>query len=139
MLKTTTNKARQNIRQYIIAHCDGESYIGYTITKQPETWEEVAAFIRQTFRDEKRYQIGNQQELFIDWCQGLPSALDTCYYYNRSAVDDLAVILEETEEEKAKYTEEEAEYMLSHLIYRELFTNRPLRELKEDGEVIPLF
>lgn len=128
MLKTTTNKARLNIRNYIMEQCDSENYLGYTIKAKPETWEEVAAFIRQTFRDEKRYQIGNQQELFIDWCQGLPSALDTCYYYNRSVVDDLAVILEETEEEKARYTEEEAEYMLSHLIYRELFTNRPIRK-----------
>lgn len=128
MLKTTTSKARLNIRKYIMEHCDSENYLGYTIKAKPETWEEVSAFIRQTFRDEKRYQIGNQQGLFIGWCQGLPSALDTCYYYNRSAVDDLAVILEETEEEKAKYTEEEAEYMLSHLIYRELFTNRPIRK-----------
>ena len=33
---------------------------------------------------------------------GLPSVLDTCYFYNRSAVDDLGAILEETESEKAK-------------------------------------
>lgn len=129
MLKTTTNKARLNIRAYIMDHCEAENYIGYTIDKEPETWEEVAAFIRQTFRAEKRYQKENQQELFVDWCQGLPSALDTCYYYNRSAVDDLAVILEETEEEKAKYTESQAEEMLTHLIYRELFSSRSLKEV----------
>ena len=67
--------------------------------------------------------------MFVDWCQGLPSALDTLYYYNRSAVDDLAAILEETEEEKAKYTEAQAEEILSRLIYRELFSPRPLKEV----------
>lgn len=125
MLKTTTRKARFNIRAYIMDHCSAEGYK----EKEPETWEETAAFIRQTFRDEKRYQRGNQQALFVDWCQGLPSALDTLYYYNRSAVDDLAAILEETEEEKAKYTEAQAEEMLSRLIYRELFSPRPLKEV----------
>ena len=56
----------------------------------------------------------------MDWCSGLPGVLDTCYYYNRSAVDDLGAILEETDEERARYTEEQAEKMLTTLIYREL-------------------
>lgn len=43
-----------------------------------------------------------------------------CYYYNRSAVDDLGEILEETDEEKAKYSEQQAEELLSRLIYREM-------------------
>ena len=62
----------------------------------------------------------NEQERFTDWAQGLPSILDTCYYYNRSAVDDLGAILEETAEEKARYSEQNAEQLLTALIYREL-------------------
>ena len=58
--------------------------------------------------------------IFADWCAGLPSILNTCYYYNRSAVDDLGEILEETEEEKEKYTQTEAEKLLTALIYREI-------------------
>ena len=54
------------------------------------------------------------------WCQGLPSVIDTCYYYNRSAVEDLGDILEETEEERNRYTEQDAERLLSCLIYREI-------------------
>lgn len=46
--------------------------------------------------------------------------LDTCYYYNRSAVDDLGAILEETDSEKARYSEQQAETRLTYLIYREL-------------------
>lgn len=60
------------------------------------------------------------QDLFIEWCQGLPSVLDTCYYYNRSAVDDLASILEQNEQEKSKFTESQAEERLTYLIFREI-------------------
>jgi hypothetical protein len=62
----------------------------------------------------------SEGERFADWAAGLPSILDTCYYYNRSAVDDLGAILEETAEEKARYSEAQAETLLTSLIYREL-------------------
>lgn len=123
MLKTSSKAARENTRKYIIDHFDP---CGYTDTP-PETWPEIAGFILETFENEKckhdlRYQAGriNKYDLFFDWCQGLPSILDTCYYYNRSAVDDLGMILEETETEKAKYTEFQAEKQLTHMIYMEL-------------------
>ena len=61
-----------------------------------------------------------EQERFEEWAAGLPSILDTCYYYNRSAVDDLGAILEETDSEKARYSEQQAETRLTYLIYREL-------------------
>lgn len=67
-----------------------------------------------------RYYRNNEFAAFADWCAGLPGVLNTCYYYNRSAVDDLGAILEETSEEKARYTEEQAEKTLTTLIYREL-------------------
>lgn len=123
MLRTTTKKAHENTRRYIMDNFDP---CGYT-DNPPETWPEVARFILDTFHDEKckydnRYNAGriSKHDLFIDWCQGLPSILDTCYYYNRSAVDDLGEILEETPEEKARYTESDAERMLTHIIYMEL-------------------
>ena len=59
-------------------------------------------------------------ELFTDWTSGLPSVIDCLYYYNRSAVDDLAAILEETDSEKAQYSEQQAESLLTYLLYREL-------------------
>ena len=61
-----------------------------------------------------------EQQRFEEWAAGLPSILDTCYYYNRSAVDDLGAILEETDSEKARYSEQQAETRLTYLIYREL-------------------
>lgn len=116
MIRTNSKKARENIREYIRNNYDGESY------NFPETtdFKTIAANILDVFREEKPRNKGNEQEIFIEYCAGLPTILDTCYYYNRSAVDDLGEILEETDEEKAKYSEQDAEKLLTYLIYREL-------------------
>lgn len=123
MLKTNSKKARENIREYIVNHFDPSNYTD----RAPESWPEIAAFILETFANEKTYSTKymyramlSDEKVFIDWCQGLPSVLDTCYYYNRSAVDDLGAILEESESEKARYSESDAEKLLTHLIFREL-------------------
>lgn len=124
MLRTNSKKAVENIRGYITDNFTPENYTD----KEFSEFSEIAAFILDTFRSEKystpgdfRYYNGNEAAAFTDWCAGLPSLLDTCYYYNRSAVDDLAVILEQTEAEKARYTDEsKAEELLTALIYREL-------------------
>lgn len=121
MLKTNSKQAKENIKKYII---DGFTPEGYTDTA-PDTWHGIATFIYDCFCSEKwsikedfQYYGGNEQKAFLDWCSGLPSVLDTCYYYNRSAVEDLGKLLEETETEKARFTESEAERMLSILIYQ---------------------
>ena len=119
MLRTNSKKAVENIRAYII---NGFNGVNYEI-ETPDTFEEVAKIIYFIFIDEYRYGYNrrrNEQEVFKEWCSGLPSILDTCYFYNRSAVKDLGDILEETEEERNKYTEAEAEEMLTRLIYREI-------------------
>ena len=123
MLKTNSKKARENVRNYIVERFAPE---GYT-DNPPQEWQDIAAFILDTFRSEAyhlpqdfRYYRNNEFAAFADWCAGLPSVLDTYYYCNRSAVDDLGAVLEETEEEKARYTEEQAESTLTLLIYREL-------------------
>ena len=115
-----TKKAIGNIRAYIMDNFTPENYTH----NPPKDFPGVAAFILDTFRKEKmsdfRYHNCNEFAAFTDWCQGLPSVLNTCYYYNRSAVNDLGAILEETAEEKARFTEPEAERRLTWLIYREL-------------------
>lgn len=122
MLKTNSKQAQENIKSYIINHFDCSSYEPET---EPETFEEVARFIYNTFRKEKyslpedfRYYHGNEYNAFVDWCSGLPSLLDTCYYYNRSAVADLGEILDESETERRRFSEAEAETRLTQLIYR---------------------
>lgn len=122
MLKTNSKKVVENIRAYITANFTPESYTDKEFT----TFPEIAAFILENFRAEKftgdirRYYNDNEKAAFTDWCAGLPSLLDTCYWYNRSALDDLEKILEYTEAEKARYTESQAEIRLTDLIYREL-------------------
>ena len=123
MLKTNSKQAAENIRAYIV---DNFTQEGYT-DNPPQEFQEIAAFILSTFRGEKywclqddSYYHGSEAAAFADWCAGLPSVLDTLYFYNRSAVDDLGAILEETEQEKTRYTEQQAEQLLTSLIYREL-------------------
>lgn len=123
MLKASSKKARENIHNYVI---DNFSPEGYTDT-HPAEWEGIAVFIYETFRSEKynclqdyRYYNGNEWNAFLDWCSGLPSVLDTCYFYNRSAVEDLGNILEETETERKQYEESAAENLLTMLIYNEI-------------------
>lgn len=121
MLKTNSKKARENVRQYIIDGLSDEYY-----DEKERGFDNVARIIYERFKAEKmfdynlRYYKNNIFKIFEDWCSGLPSILDTCYYYNRSAVDDLGEILEETEEEKSRYSESEAELLLTKLIYREI-------------------
>ena len=123
MLKTNSKKAKENIRNYIIDNFTAENY-----TDTPPTeWHEIAKFIYETFRSEKynchqdyRYYNGNKWKAFLDWCQGLPSVLDTCYFYNRSAVEDLGNILEQTTTERNRYEESAAENLLTMLIYNEI-------------------
>lgn len=120
MLKSNSKKARENIRKYIMENFTPENYTD----TPPQEWPEVAAFILDVFREEKPpigvYSRIPEQQVFEDWASGLPSVLDCGYYYNRYAADDLGDILEETPEEKSRYTEEQAEERLTYLIYREL-------------------
>lgn len=120
MLKTNSKKARENIRAYILDHFTADSYTDTPPTEPRKIMQFIYnCFISEKFtiENEKRYYKYNEFAAFVDWCSGLPSVLDTCYYYNRSAVDDLGEILEETETEKARYTEADAEKMLTYLIY----------------------
>ena len=120
MLKTNSKKAVENIRLYIINHFDS---CGYDFNEDTNNFKDVATFIYKCFIDEKvkhDKRRMSEQSLFFEWCSGLPSILDTCYYYNRSAIDDLGEILEETETEKARFTEQQAEERLTYLIYREI-------------------
>ena len=123
MLKTNSKKAHENVRRYIMDNFTAENY-----TDTPPTeWHGIATFIYNCFVSEKwnceqdrRYYGGNEWKAFLDWASGLPSVLDTCYFYNRSAVEDLGNILEQTIIERNRYEESEAENLLTMLIYNEI-------------------
>ena len=122
MLRTNSKKARANVIEYIKQDAgyleDNYEYIA-------ETDQEFLASVYGVFLSEKSYELQknkyiNQYSLFKEWAQGLAMGGLFCYYYNRSAVDDLGDILEETEEERQRYSESEAEEMLTRLIFREV-------------------
>lgn len=140
MLRTNSKKACENIKAYIMDNFDASDYVGYDDcpTTEPETWPEIAAFIWNTFDEEKprtnNYRNVPDEIRFRDWTQGLPSVLNCLYWwYSRSAVDDVAKILEETPEEAAKYGEIEAGELLTHLMYREL--SKEIRRQRSIGNV----
>lgn len=123
MLKTNSKKARENVVAYILQDRD---YIeeNYGIRTEDATPDEMMAIIYRIFSEEERHGIEENYGnpcfvIFEDWARGL--ALGSLFaYYCHSAVKDLGDILEETDEERAKYTEQQAEELLTRLIYREI-------------------
>lgn len=117
MLKTNSKRVIEKVRKYIINGIDHE-YFG--LEADPD-FKTACKLILSACENEKRYiKYNSGFEMFKDWAQGLPSAFDTLYYYNISAVDLLGAWLEESDSEKEKYSESEAEEMITRLIYREL-------------------
>lgn len=126
MIRSNSKEAIKKIRKYILDNFDPEVYEEYSHidTEAPEAWEQVKEAIKETVYNEKikhdKRRL-SKQAYFTEWAAGLPSLLATCYFINRSAVDDLAAILEETEEEKNRFTEEQAEEKITWLMFREIY------------------
>lgn len=121
MLKTNSRQVKEKIKEFIIINFDASSHDREDLNGA--SYEKKVAFIAECCWHEGHEvkKCGSSyQEMFINWCAGLPSVLDTALYYCRcSAVDLVGNILEQTKEERAKYTEVEAERLTSYLIYKE--------------------
>lgn len=136
MLRTNSKIAIENIRDYIMQDKD---YIDEYNGKELATVDEYLSFAYDVFKAEKKYEIERNYgcasyPIFKDWACGLALGGLFCYYYNRSAVEDLGAILEETEEEKSHYTEQQAEELLTRLIFREM-ENAWRREFRKSVKV----
>jgi hypothetical protein len=127
MLRTNSKKAAENIRKYIMEDLEylqeRAEYRGMELDEN--NVDQVLALAWSIFKEEKsgeinRYRFINEYQVFKDWASGLALGDLFCYYYNRSAVEDLGNILEESAAEKAKYKEADAEELLTRLIYREM-------------------
>ena len=119
MLKTNCKKALENIRAYILENADDTNWGGNC---EFTDWKSAARFVYDCFRKEKDGDNRQMREydLFEEWASGLPSSFDFCFWYNRPAVDDLGNILEETEAEKARFTDGDACKFLTRLIYNQI-------------------
>lgn len=84
----------------------------------------AAALVWKCFQSdiEGDYRLGREpiQSIFNSWLRGLPGVVDSEDFMLRSAVDFMAGILQESEAEKARYDETEAEDLAAYLVWREL-------------------
>lgn len=120
MYRTNSKFVKIAVRNYIFEHASFEGY-----DQQPAnaaSFHDVAHTIRDIFRAEFRYnRTPSEYAGLIDWMRGLPSALDTTpILYRGSALDVVGSWLDQTETERSKYTETQAEDLALHLIAREL-------------------
>ena len=137
MLKSNSKEAIERIKKYVCENVDFDTdtvnekyYYVIDLEKRHENGENIDIF---SVYAHALYNIMYEEVIlgsnvnrsikdsFIYWCEGLPSCFCTDYYINRSAVDDLGDILEQTEEQRHKYSESEAEKKLTLLIFREIF------------------
>ena len=120
-IRTNSKQARKNVVDYIRTYAEDHLE---EAGLQGCSDAEMLQYIRDQFTREACYTNNlrrcgfNLFQVFKDWAGGLPLGQLFVYLLRRSAVDDLGAILHETDAEKAKYTEEQAEEMLTRLIFR---------------------
>lgn len=120
MLRSNCKTVKTAVQQYIIDgfnnHC-----CNYELAENSD-FVEVAKQIKSIFYDEKiRHDKRNliEYELFEEWCRGLSGIIDTTYYI-KPCKDLLGDWLQETQAEKDRFSESDAESMITRLLYREL-------------------
>ena len=124
MLSTNSKEFKSKIRKYIM---DGFDSIGFGYDEyknvDSENFSCVAHAIFDCFYKEKiKHDSMNKPRYFLfqEWCSGLCNMINTSYYYNVSAVELLGDWMEQTKEERNKYTESQAEERITQLLCREL-------------------
>lgn len=129
MLRTNSKEVMNRIKKVIMDSYEAaEEYYTFDGGTMKTEYNDICKDIMNMFYIEKlhldnRYKAGriSKADLFMDWMQGLPSAFPVSNdIFLNSAIDFLGNILEETDEEKARYTEEQAEILACNLLYREL-------------------
>lgn len=140
MIKSNSKEVKEAVKKYIMDNFkdilsdyldkNGKAYnneLSILETVNTNNYKEVCTAIYHIFKAEKlnndcMYKAGKatKQDMFIEWCSGLCSAINTNYYYNVCAVDLLGEWLHETEQEKSKFSEDAAAKMITLIIYREL-------------------
>lgn len=111
MLRTNNKKVIENVKKWIVENYDDEGY-----DLEAENFKEICKNIKDIFLKEKSSRRACWcLEDFKDWCQGLPSILDT-WPLLCNDVDILGDILEE----RNKYDENQAWNLMAFLIFREI-------------------
>ena len=126
-IRSTTKAAKEHIRAYIIYRAADPDALGYddSITRptDPNDVKQLSRMILDVFRLEYSWAIRRMGEYnaLKEWMQGLPSILSTlplcCYHDARKLVQNW---LEQTDEEAARYADEQCTETALHLVAREL-------------------
>ena len=115
MRRTNSKETMEAIKNAIIESYEAaEEYYTYDGSEAKTEYNDICKDIMNAFFNEKckydnRYNAGriSKYSLFCDWMAGLPTAFPVSDdIFLGSAVDWIADILDETEEEKGRYTEE---------------------------------
>lgn len=129
MLKCNSKVVKEKIKKWILdnSECIQED-IAYDIEHgnlptayDPENIYNLCKYVHDDFVRVMGYRFGRYAETrldnFCDYAAGLPFGNLFIYYYNVSAVDLVGDILEETETEKTRFSESDAEFHMSRMIY----------------------
>lgn len=129
MLRTTNKKVKTTIERYINNSVndyveDNWDYLSSNEIKSAFGYEGqcnliIDKFLNEMVKNNKNAKYYSYYDLFVKWCEGQPSVLETGYYLH-SAKSLLADWLEETPEEASRYTELEAESRITQLLWREI-------------------
>lgn len=129
MRRTNSKETMEAIKKEIMESYEAaEEYYTYDGEEAKTEYNDICKDIMTAFENEKckydsMYRAGriSKQDLFMDWMQGLPSALPLADdIFLGSATEWLGKILDQTEEEKARYSDDKSEKLSCCLIYREI-------------------
>lgn len=121
MLKTNSKQFYNNLDKYVIENMQ-ETAEGYEVEK-PQNAKEAYLLLWKIYKEEylSPCWFGTAQN-FEDWGRGLPAGALFDFLLCR-AVDTLGDMLEETEEERARFTEQQAEKVLFNKIFSRMVKN----------------
>lgn len=125
MLRTNSKIVQQRIQDYILAHfrpydedTDNPAYDYNNIGCVCQYIWDTFLHVTYSSPNERAFFNNNIYAAFEYWLSGLPGVLDPRYYYTSpTAVDTLGDILEQTAEQRNKYSEMDAEKCLTRLIF----------------------
>ena len=120
MLKTNTKAVKMKVIAYIMQNTNSDQL------EEGATQAQVFDYIAKTFINAEYntpwQRKANLQEAFSWWVSGLPFNFAD-YHYNICAVDLVGDWLEQTKEERNKYSEDQAEKLADYLIFKALYND----------------
>lgn len=138
MRRSNSKDVNNLIRDFVMEHFNDVYYPDkkdWLPDLDTSNYNDVSKVVLDVFYQEKvkhdnAYNAGRVSiyTLFEEWVSCLCSALPSKYYYNVSAVDLLGRWLDQTDDEKSKYSEDQAERMITKLLYRELTKHAAMSE-----------